>query len=190
MRTLIISLKLFLMLTIVTGLAYPLLMTGIAQILFPEKANGSIILKNDQAIGSKLIGQQFGTNKYFVSRPSATNYNTLPSGGSNYGLTNTDLKLQADDRKNEFINFNHLDSLTEIPSEMMFASGSGLDPHISVKAAQLQIDRIAKTRQFNNKQKQELAGLIKKHTEPPQLKLLGEERVNVLLLNIDLDKIK
>src|SRR5512145_138813 len=99
MKTLIIALKLFLMVTIITGLVYPLLMSGIAQIFFPEKANGSIILRNDQAIGSKLIGQQFGTEKYFVSRPSATGYSALPSGGSNYGLTNTNLKRQADDRR-------------------------------------------------------------------------------------------
>lgn len=190
MRTFIISLKIFLLLTVITGIVYPLFITGLADTIFPSKANGSIVYRNDKAVGSKLIGQQFDTTIYFSSRPSAINYNPLPSGGSNYGITNSKLKQQVDDRKRKFIAFNHLSPSTEIPSEMLFASGSGLDPHISVKAAQLQIDRIAEARNFNAVQKKELADIVRKHTETPQFKILGEERVNVLLLNLDLDKIK
>jgi potassium-transporting ATPase KdpC subunit len=190
MKTLITSIKIFLLLTVITGIAYPLFLTGIAQVFFPSKANGSIVYRNEKAVGSKLIGQQFDTLIYFSSRPSAINYNPLPSGGSNYGITNSRLKQQVEERRNKFINFNQLSSSVDVPSEMLFASGSGLDPHISVKAAQLQTDRISEARHFNAVQKQELVNLVKKHTEAPKFKILGEERVNVFLLNLDLDKIK
>jgi potassium-transporting ATPase KdpC subunit len=190
MRTLIISLKIFLFFTILTGLVYPLFITGIAQIVFPAKANGSLIVKGDKIIGSELIGQNFDTICYFSSRPSAISYNPLPSGGSNYGLTNVKLKNSVDSLKKRFIAYNHLDSLTEIPSEMLFASASGLDPHISQRAALLQVDRIAKARNFTAIQKEKLMQCVKVHAEEPQFLCLGEERVNVLLLNLDIDKIK
>ena len=99
MKTFIISLKIFLFFTILTGIAYPLLVTGIAQVVFHEKANGSLIVKDNQIIGSELIGQKFDTIIYFASRPSAISYNPLPSGGSNYGLTNLKLKNLVDERK-------------------------------------------------------------------------------------------
>ena len=190
MKTLKIAIKIFLFFTILTGVVYPLLITGVAQIAFPSKANGSLIVKNNKVVGSELIGQQFDSTIYFTSRPSAASYNPLPSGGSNFGLTSAKLKKQVDDRRKQFIAFNHLDSLCDVPSEMLFASASGLDPHISVKAANLQVDRIAKARNFNDTQKQQLSQLVKKHTEKPQLHCLGEERVNVLLLNLDVDNIK
>jgi K+-transporting ATPase ATPase C chain len=191
MKTFIIALKIFLFFTILTGVVYPLLVTGIAQITFPAKANGSIIYKDNKAIGSELIGQQFDTAIYFSSRPSAVSYNPLPSGGSNYGLTNIKLKNQVADRKTHFWKFNHLDSLkTTIPSEMVFASASGLDPHISLKAAMLQVNRIANARKFNKNQKHKIVQCVQKHIEEPQFLCLGEQRINVLLLNIELDKIK
>jgi potassium-transporting ATPase KdpC subunit len=189
MKTIIISIKLFLFFTILTGAVYPLLVTGIAQVVFPEKANGSLIVRNNRIIGSELIGQQFDTKKYFTSRPSAISYNPLPSGGSNYGLTNLKLKNLVAKRKKQFTDFNQLDSLTVVPSEMLFASASGLDPHISQKAALLQVDRIAKARNFNTVQKQNLVQCIKNLTETPQFLVLGEERVNVLILNLELDEI-
>jgi potassium-transporting ATPase KdpC subunit len=189
MKTIIISIKIFLFFTILTGAVYPLLVTGIAQVVFPEKANGSLIVRDNKIIGSELISQQFDTEKYFTPRPSAVSYNPLPSGGSNYGLTNLKLKNLVAERKKQFIDFNQLDSLTEIPSEMLFASASGLDPHISQKAALLQVDRIAKTRNFNTIQKQNLVQSVKNHTEPPQFLVLGEERVNVLILNLELDNL-
>ena len=190
MKTLIISLKIFLFLTILTGIMYPLAITGIAQVAFHSKANGSMITKDTTLIGSELIGQQFDSTIYFMSRPSAVSYNPLPSGGSNYGLTNPKLKEQVTERKQKFIAFNQLDTNTVIPSEMLFASASGLDPHISKKAALLQVNRIAIARNYNDVKRGKLIQCIKNQTEAPQFLCLGEERVNVLLLNIEVDKIK
>jgi potassium-transporting ATPase KdpC subunit len=189
MKTFIISLKIFLFFTVLTGIIYPLLVTGIAQLVFPSKANGSLIIKDDKIIGSELIGQVFDSAIYFTSRPSAISYNPLPSGGSNYGLTNEKLREIVSERKQQFIAFNQLDSLAVIPSEMLFASASGLDPHISPQAANLQVDRIAKARNFTDAQKQELIKCIKDLTEAPQYFFLGEARINVLLLNLKLDKL-
>jgi potassium-transporting ATPase KdpC subunit len=191
MKTVIISLKIFLLFTILTGVLYPLLITGIAQVTYPSNANGSIIYKDNKAIGSKLIGQQFDSVIYFSSRPSAVAYNPLPSGGSNYGLTNIKLKILVAERKTQFWKLNQLDSLkTKIPSEMLFASASGLDPHISLHAAMLQVNRIADARKFNKIQKKKIVQCVKEHVEEPQFLCFGEQRINVLLLNIDLDKIK
>jgi potassium-transporting ATPase KdpC subunit len=189
MKTLIISSKIFLFFTLINGIIYPLLVTGMAQIVFPEKANGSLIVEDNITIGSELIGQQFDSTIYFSSRPSVISYNPLPSGGSNYGLTNEKLKNLVAERKRQFIAFNGLDSLDTVPSEMLFASASGLDPHISAKAALLQIDRIAHVRKLNNSQKQKLVQCVKDHIEAPQLLFLGEERVNVLALNLDLNNL-
>jgi K+-transporting ATPase ATPase C chain len=190
MKTIIISLKIFLFFTLLTGILYPLIITGIAQVVFPEKANGSLIVKDNKIIGSELIGQQFDTTIYFTSRPSAILYNPMPSGGSNYGLTNVKLKNLVADRKKQFIVFNQLDSLTVIPSEMLFASASGLDPHISPQAALLQVGRIVKYRMFSAEQREKLLDLIKNLTEDPQFHLLGQERINVFLLNLGLDTIE
>lgn len=190
MKTLYISLKIFLFFTVLTGIIYPLFVTGIAQLTFSSKANGSLIMKNNKIIGSKLIGQRFDSVIYFRSRPSAISNNPLPSGGSNFGLTNAKLKHTVDSLKNQFIVINQLDKLTEIPSEMVFSSASGLDPHISPKAALLQVDRIVKIRQFDDSKKQRLLQAITELSEPPQYLLLGENRINVLLLNLKLDEIK
>jgi len=190
MKTLIISLKIFLFLTILTGIIYPLMLTGIAQVLFPSKANGSLIVRDNHTIGSTLISQRFDSTVYFSSRPSAVNYNPLPSGGSNYGLTNMKLKKFVDSCSIQFITYNGLDRRTVIPSEMLFASASGLDPHISPEAALLQVDRIANSRNFNMIQKQKLIQCIKDLTEGPQFLCLGEKRINVLLLNLATDKIQ
>jgi potassium-transporting ATPase KdpC subunit len=189
MKTIVTSMKIFLFFTILTGIVYPLFITGIAQVAFPIKANGSLIELNSRPIGSRLIGQQFDSAKYFTSRPSAISYNPLPSGGSNYGLTNVKLKNLVTERKIHFIAFNQLDSLTTIPSEMLFASASGLDPHISQKAALLQVNRIAKVHKFNSAQKQYLIQSVKKLTEPPQFLFFGEKKVNVLILNLELYKL-
>ena len=188
MKTILISLKIFLFFTILTGIIYPLFVTGIAQVIFPVKANGSLIEFDNRTVGSKFIGQQFDSAKYFTSRPSAVSYNPLPSGGSNYGLTNVKLKYLVAERRIHFIAFNQLDSLTDVPSEMLFASASGLDPHISQKAALLQVDRVAQAHKFNTVQKQYLIQSIKDLTEQPQFLFIGEERVNVLILNLELNK--
>ncbi len=185
-----ISLKVFLLFTIITGVVYPLLITGIAQIAFPVKANGSIISTNEgKAEGSALVGQAFDSVIYFSSRPSAIGYNPLPSGGSNLGLTNKKLKELVAQRRLNFIINNHLDSLAVLPPEMLFSSASGLDPHISPQSAFLQYNRVADARNFTNKQKLRLKQLIENQIEPPQFLVLGEERVNVLLLNIGLDNL-
>jgi potassium-transporting ATPase KdpC subunit len=190
MKTIIISLKIFLLLTILTGIIYPLFVTGIAQLVFPGKANGSLIVRDNKIIGSELIGQPFDSIIYFSSRSSAITYNPLPSGGSNFGLTNAKLKEQVAERRKHFIKFNKLDGLTDIPSEMLFASASGLDPHISAQSALLQVDRIVEARNFTKEQKEVLLQLIKNKTEAPQFMILGDVRINVLLLNLELDKIK
>lgn len=190
MKTFFISLRIFVFFSVFTGIVYPLFVTGIAQIVFPGNANGSLIVKENKVIGSKLIGQQNDSVIYFSSRPSTISYNPLPSGGSNYGLTNHKLKDAVNERKLYFILQNQLNSLTEIPSEMLFASASGLDPHISPKAALLQVDRIAAARNFSAAQKSRLIDNIEKLTEKPQFSIFGEERINVLMLNIGLDEPK
>ena len=190
MKTLVIALKIFLFFTVLTGIIYPLLVTGIAQVIFPAKANGSLIRKDNKIIGSELIGQQFDSTIYFTSRPSAVSYNPLPSGGSNYGLTNPKLINLVTEREQQFMAFNGLDSTTVIPSEMLFASASGLDPHISPQAALLQVERIAKARNFNNEQKLQVVHQITTLTEAPQYICLGEELINVLLLNLELDRLE
>jgi len=190
MKTVIISLKIFLFFTVLTGIIYPIFVTGFAQLVFPSKANGSLIVNDNKIIGSKLIGQQFDSAKYFTPRPSVISFNPLPSGGSNYGLTNSKLKQQVIELKRHFIEFNQLDSLTEIPAEMIFASASGLDPHISKQSALLQVNRIANARNFGIAQKQQLITCVTRLTEKPQILVLGEERVNVLMLNLELDKLK
>jgi potassium-transporting ATPase KdpC subunit len=190
MKSLIISIKALLVFTILTGVFYPLLITGLTQTIFPVNANGSLIKIGDEIVGSALIGQQFDSAIYFSSRPSATNYNTMPSGASNYGLTNLKLKDLVYKRQIEFTAINKLDSLTAIPSEMVFSSASGLDPHISPEAAYLQVDRIALVRRYNNQQKDKLKQLIKNQTEEPQIKFPGNARVNVLFLNLEINSIK
>jgi len=190
MKTIKISFKIFLFFTILTGIAYPLLITGIAQIVFSDKANGSLIVTDNQIIGSELIGQQFDSSIYFSSRPSASTYNPMPSGGSNYGVANLKLKNLVDERKYQFITFNQLDTLATIPSEMLFASASGLDPHISPEAAKSEVNRISDARNFNDNQKQRLFLLIEDMTERPQFTVLGEPRLNVLKLNLELNRIQ
>jgi len=185
----IIALKFLLIMTILTGIIYPLVMTGIAQVVFPSKSNGSLILKDSKVIGSELIGQKFDSSIYFWSRPSAIGYSPVPSGASNYGPTSDTLKKLVDTRREYFANNNSVNNLTDVPLEMIFASGSGLDPHISPAAAQLQVERIAQARHFDSSQKQNLVETVKKLTEKPQFLILGEERINVLNLNLALDKL-
>jgi potassium-transporting ATPase KdpC subunit len=191
MKSCVIALRIFLFFTVLTGVVYPLMVTGIAQLIFSSKANGSLIYKDKKAIGSALIGQSFDSAEiYFSSRPSAISYNPLPSGGSNFGLTSRKLEEQFELRKKHFISENLLYDQAEIPSEMLFSSASGLDPHISPEAALLQVDRISLARHFSDLQKTYLKSIIHQLTEPPQFLCLGQERINVLLLNLATDKLK
>jgi K+-transporting ATPase ATPase C chain len=189
-KQIIISVRLFLIFTVVTGIIYPLIITGISKIFFHEEAEGSLVKENDIIIGSGLIGQEFDSIAYFWSRPSAMSYQPLPSGGSNYSWSDQRLKALVAERKKAFIRGNMLNDTTSIPVEMLFASASGLDPHISSRATFLQAERVARARNFNDDQKQKLAGLIVKMTEKPQFSIFGEERINVFLLNLELDKIR
>ena len=188
-KHLMISLKFLVLMTILTGLFYPLLMTGLAQICYPSKANGSLILKEGKIIGSILIGQRFDSTAYFWSRPSAIDYNPVPSGASNLGPTSDVLKKLVKERREVFGKMNSISNTQTIPKEMIFASASGLDPDISPEAAFLQVDRVVKARHFNNHQKEQLVKIINDLMESPQYLLFGEERINVLLLNLDLDKL-
>jgi K+-transporting ATPase ATPase C chain len=186
----IIALKFLLVMTILTGIIYPLLMTGVAQLSFPSKANGSLVMKDGKIIGSELIGQKFDSTIYFWSRPSAIGYNPVPSGASNYGPTSDTLKKQVTARRILFATKNSMMDITAIPKEMIFASGSGLDPDISPEAAFLQSERVATARNFNGTQKQKLRQLITDKTEGPQFFLFGEPRINVFELNLAVDNIR
>jgi K+-transporting ATPase ATPase C chain len=183
-RTAIIIIALF---TILTGLFYPLAVTGIAQLVFPHEANGSLIEKDGKAMGSELIGQPFSDPKYFWSRLSATGpfaYNAGASSGSNYGPIN---QAYLDGVKKRILDLKAVDSLNTqpIPADLVTASGSGLDPHISIAAALYQLPRVARIRSLNQ---DKLRSLVLQYTEGRQLGFLGESRVNVLKLNLALDE--
>jgi potassium-transporting ATPase KdpC subunit len=184
------AVKLLLIFTIVTGLLYPAAITLFSAVLFPQRATGSFIEKEGRAIGSQLIGQKFTSNKYFWPRPSVIDYQPMPSGASNLSQASSVLKNEYDKRKFTFLEKNLLDSTSVVPAEMLFASASGVDPHISPEAAFLQVNRIVKTRNFSTVQKEQLNALITGMTEKPQLGFLGKPVINVLLLNLELDNIK
>jgi K+-transporting ATPase ATPase C chain len=148
-----------------------------------------MIIKDGKIIGSELIGQKFDSTIYFWSRPSAIGYNPVPSGASNYGPTSDTLKKLVTARRNLFAKINSVIDPLSVPKEMVFASASGLDPHISPEAALLQVDRIAKARQFDNNKKELLIKHIKNMTQEPQFLILGESRINVLNLNLDLNSL-
>jgi potassium-transporting ATPase KdpC subunit len=184
------ALKFFLAMTLITGIIYPLLMTGFAQVVYPNKSNGSLISINGKIVGSQLIGQRFDSTIYFWSRPSATGYNPIPSGASNYGPTSDTLRKLLKARRNSFANLNSINDVSTISKEMLFASASGLDPHISPEAALLQVNRVSEARHFTPDQKEKLIEKVSELTEHPQFRILGEKRINVLNLNMELDNIK
>lgn len=178
-----------LILVVVTGVIYPLVITGIAQLAFRDKANGSLIKKADQIIGSKLIGQNFARPEYFHPRPSAAGkdgYAAAASAGSNLGPTNAKLIENIKSNINKVQIENPGVKTQEIPVDLVTASASGLDPHISPAAALLQVTRVAKARQI---EEATVKKLVNEFTEGRQFGVLGEPRVNVLLLNLALDKL-
>ena len=190
------AIVLLLALTAITGLAYPLAMTGIAGVLFPTQAQGSLIEKDGKVIGSALIGQEFKDDKYFRGRPSATlapdpndstktvsaPYNAANSGGSNLGPTS---KALADRLKEDVDKLKAENPNQPVPVDLVTTSGSGLDPHISPEAAQFQVPRVAKAR---NMSEDSVKQLVTSNTEGRLFGLIGEPRVNVLALNLALDR--
>ena len=182
-RPAIVSLVL---LTAITGVVYPALVTAIGQLVFSHQANGSLIVKDGKPVGSALIGQPFDHPKYFWGRPSATSpfgYNAGASGGSNLSPTNADLIKTVQGRV-DALKAADPGNTAPVPVDLVTASGSGLDPHISPAAALYQVERVAKARKMSAS---DVRALVDRHTEGRQLGFLGEPRVNVLALNLALD---
>lgn len=182
------ALTLFILLSLITGLAYPLAVTGIARAAFPAQANGSLIMRDGRPVGSALIGQAFSDPKHFWGRPSATSpmpYNAANSGGSNQGPMNPAL---AEAVRSRIAALRAADpgNTAPVPVDLVTASASGLDPHISRAAADYQVARVARARGLTRATVQ---ALVERHTEQPLLGFLGEPRVQVLRLNLDLDAI-
>lgn len=179
------ALVIFAIMTIVTGVVYPLAITAVGQVLFNHQANGSVIERGGKAVGAELIGQQFTSPRYFWSRPSATGpaYNGGASTGSNLGPTNPAL-WEAVQQRVDALRTAHPNAEGDLPIELVTASGSGLDPHISPAAANFQAGRVAEARGMSENV---VLKAIAEHTEGRTLGVLGEPRVNVLLLNLALD---
>lgn len=185
MKTYILpSLKLTGILIIICAVIYPLLIAGIAK-ASPGGGKGQTIEVNGKVVGYKNIGQNFTDDKYFQGRPSAVNYNAAGSGGSNKGGSNSDYLTTVQSRIDTFLVHNPTIKKSDIPADLVTASGSGLDPNISIQAAKIQVARIAKVR---NRSEKEIYNLIEKNTETPLLGLFGPEKINVLKLNIELNK--
>jgi K+-transporting ATPase ATPase C chain len=182
-KNLVVAIRFTLITTVVFGLVYPLVVTGISQWIFPKQANGSLIVKDGQVLGSRLIGQAFSGEKYFHSRPSAAGngYDATASGGSNLGPTNQALVTRV---QQEVAKLQQENPGVAIPADMVTTSGSGLDPEISPASAEFQMARVAKARGISV---EELRKIVAKHTQARQYGLFGEARVNVLELNLDLD---
>ena len=176
--------------SIVAGVLYPVVMTIFAQVAFHSQANGSLVEKDGNIIGSAWLAQQFQGTNYFWPRPSACSYGTGPSGiaassGSNLGPTSAPLHTNVMNNITAFISGNNLPTNTVVPADMVYASASGLDPHISPEAARLQISRVAASRGMAE---DKVKVLVERFIEPPQWGFLGQARVNVLLLNVALDQ--
>lgn len=183
MKYIISSIRIMIFFTLLLGLAYPLFITGIGQSLFKEKANGSLVQKDNQIVGSELIAQNFEKPEYFSSRPSVISFNPLPSGGSNLGATSEALKNAVSERRTKLMESNP--DMQQPPKLLLFASASGLDPHIDLESALYQVDRIAK---FRSLDKEAVNKIIYANIKQRQFGIFGEETVNVLVLNLALDR--
>jgi len=186
-KLLIQSIKQTLLWTILLGCVYPLVITVIAQLAFPNQADGNLIMRNGKISGSEWIAQQFQTPRYFWPRPSAGSYATVPSGSSNYGPTSKKLQDAVTGYAAALCAAHKLPADAPVPADLIYTSASGLDPHISPEAARFQIARVASARNMSAEQ---VTALVEKFVEPPQYGFLGEARVNVLKLNLALDELK
>jgi potassium-transporting ATPase KdpC subunit len=188
-KTIIQSIRHTLVWSVIAGVIYTAVFTVFAQVVFRHQANGSLVERDGKIIGSVYLAQQFTGTNYFWPRPSACSYGTGPSGisassGSNFGATSAKLQAAVSNNIVAFISGNNLPTNTVVPADMVYASASGLDPHISPEAAQLQIARVAASRGLSQDKVKEL---VSRFTESPQWGIFGQARVNVLLLNVALD---
>jgi potassium-transporting ATPase KdpC subunit len=188
--SLMVAIRMTIVLTVLTGIVYPLLMTGFARVLFPSQAGGSLIYRNGNVVGSALIGQKFSKPQYFSSRPSAAGnngYDPTSSGGSNLGPTNKSFIDTVKQRLKAVLEANPGAQPSQVPVDLVTASGSGLDPEISPAAAELQIQRVAKARGLSD---EAVRSLVDVYTEPRWGGFLGEPGVNVVELNLALDGLR
>jgi K+-transporting ATPase ATPase C chain len=188
MREFTRAILIFVTMTVLLGLAYPFAMTGISQLFFRQKSNGSLVVSDNRVVGSSLIGQNFINPKYFHGRPSALEkpYDASNSGGSNFGPSNEKFLEEVAKRIEMVRKENILDPGALVPADFVLASASGLDPHISMEAVILQVPRVAKARGV---QEPEVRDLMAKHVESPLFGFLGSKRINVLRLNMSLDEL-
>lgn len=183
MSTAITALRLFVIMTVITGIIYPVAITAIGHVAFPRQTYGSIIKRDSTVIGSLLIAQPSPETGYFLPRPSACNYTVVPSAASNLAITSALLHDSLLQRAKKWGN-----SIDKIPSDLLFSSGSGLDPHTTPNAALFQVDRIARERNLSDRQIFKLKEIIAQKTEKPQWGIFGMSRINVLLLNVELQR--
>lgn len=179
------AIRIFLAITLIVGVGYPLVVTGFAQLAFSDKADGSFVEQNGEVVGSSLVGQQFTGKKWFQPRPSAGGYDATASGGTNLGPTNPELIDTVAKRVTKYRETNGLSAKTKVPVDAVTASGSGLDPHISEANANLQAARVAAARGLPLRRVKQL---IADHTDQPSLGIFGQPGVNVLELNLALER--
>lgn len=168
---------------LICGFAYSSAATGLGQVIFPDQANGSMIVEQQKVVGSRLVAQPFAGDQYFYARPSASHYDIMATSGSNLARTNPELKKLIDERSQVIAAREHV-TIDQIPSDLVTASGSGMDPEISPASAQLQVARVAKARNLSTAQVEQA---VAAQTQQPTFGLLGQARVNVLQLNLALD---
>lgn len=186
MKKLFNTARIFLWMTFLTGVAYPLLITICAQLTMKHKADGNLLTSKGKTVGALLIAQKFESDRYFWARPSAIDYTPLPSGGSNLGPTSAALKKAVEERQAKMIHAHPMVSKDKIPAELLFTSGSGVDPHITISTAYFQSERVAQARGLAN---QEIKNLIDQMSIKPSLGFLGKTYINVLMLNLALDEL-
>ncbi|MFZ2656725.1 MAG: potassium-transporting ATPase subunit KdpC [Victivallales bacterium] len=183
-KTAMIAVTYLFFITLITGLLYPLAVTLLANLIFPAQSNGSLIMDGSAVRGSRLIGQEFKSDKFFHGRPSCASYDTMASGASNLSVTSSALKAEVDKRREEW---QKTYGISRAPEEMLYASASGLDPEISPESAMIQVERISKARCYDELKKNQLKEYIKGKADPKGFAVLHVPRVNVVELNLMLE---